>query len=129
MSGDRAVRGIGKPLFSQRHLRPVRSRSRVTCGKEPAHQDVLDFRARHRRCLRAGDHPRPATRHSNDESLVRRVFMLCFSRAPADAEARIAASFFARGKTLARDDERQRRRLLAAYCQALLSTAEFRNLD
>ena len=41
----------------------------------------------------------------------------------------MAASFFERGTKLAGDDEKARRQLLAAFCQALLSTAEFRNLD
>src|SRR5262249_29631334 len=68
------------------------------------------------------------TREGGDESCLRRAFLLCFSRTPANDEARIAASFFARGETLARVDERQRHRLLAAYCQALLCTAEFRTL-
>jgi hypothetical protein len=41
----------------------------------------------------------------------------------------MAASFFVRGGSLAGDDEKPPRQLLAAFCQALLSTAEFRNLD
>jgi hypothetical protein len=40
-----------------------------------------------------------------------------------------AASFLEQGNTPAGDVEKERRQLLAACCQALLSTAEFRNLD
>ncbi len=65
----------------------------------------------------------------DDESRIRRAFLLCFGRVPAADEAKMAASFFAQGRSLAGDDEKQRRQLLAACCQALLSTAEFRNLD
>ena len=65
----------------------------------------------------------------DDATRIRRAFRLCFGRAPAADEAERAATVLARGRSLAGDDEDQRRRLLAACCQALLSTAEFRNLD
>jgi hypothetical protein len=68
-------------------------------------------------------------REGDDESRIRRAFLLCFGRTPAADETKMAASFLARGSSLAGDDEKQRRRLLADCCQALLSTAEFRNLD
>jgi hypothetical protein len=64
-----------------------------------------------------------------DGSRIRRAFLLCFGRAPAADELEMAASFFARGGSLTGDDEKPPRQLLAAFCQALLSTAEFRNLD
>ena len=67
----------------------------------------------------------------DDDARIRRAFLLCFNRAPADDETRIATSFLARGKSIAGagDEESVRRQLLAVCCQALLSTAEFRNLD
>ena len=65
----------------------------------------------------------------DDEQRIRRAFLLCFSRVPDADETKMAASFFEQGKTLAGDDEKLRRQLLAVCCQSLLSTAEFRNLD
>ncbi|MEX2117968.1 MAG: PSD1 and planctomycete cytochrome C domain-containing protein [Pirellulales bacterium] len=71
----------------------------------------------------------------DDEQRIRRAFLLCFSREADADEAKMAAAFLEQGKNLAGDEDaggdgqQARRRLLAAYCQALLSTAEFRNLD
>ena len=64
-----------------------------------------------------------------DERRIRRAFLLCYSRVPDADEAKMVASFFERARTLAGDDEKLRRQLLADCCQSLLSTAEFRNLD
>lgn len=52
-----------------------------------------------------------------------RAFELCFGRAPDVAEAKLAAEFFAAG------EKEVQQKLLAAYCQALLAAAEFRNVD
>ena len=43
----------------------------------------------------------------------------------------MASAFFEKGMKLAGDgdDEAQRQQILVSYCQALLSTAEFRNID
>ncbi|AGA31618.1 PSD1 and planctomycete cytochrome C domain-containing protein [Singulisphaera acidiphila] len=65
----------------------------------------------------------------DDESRIRRAFLHCYSRIPTDDEMLMATSFLTRGKQLAGDDEKLRRQVLAICCQALLSTAEFRNLD
>jgi cytochrome c553 len=65
----------------------------------------------------------------DDESRIRRAFLLCFGRAPDPDELKLAMSFLDRGKSLAGDDQGLRRQLLAMCCQSLLSTAEFRNLD
>lgn len=65
----------------------------------------------------------------DDESRIRRAFMLCYSRVPSDHELKIATTFLERGMEQAGADEKQRRQVLAACCQGLLSTAEFRNLD
>ena len=72
MPGYRAVGGIGKPPFPQRRRRLVRPRRLVAVGEEPVQQYALDFRSRHRRRLRAGEHPRPAPGHRDGEPLVRR---------------------------------------------------------
>jgi hypothetical protein len=65
----------------------------------------------------------------DDDQRIRGAFLLCFSRLPDADEMKMAASFFEKGKQLAGDDETQRRALLANCCQALLATAEFRNID
>jgi cytochrome c553 len=64
-----------------------------------------------------------------DDQRIRRAFLLCFSRLPDADETQMAASFFDAVKQLAGNDETQRRTLLANCCQALLATAEFRNID
>lgn len=56
------------------------------------------------------------------DARLRRAFVLCFNRPPDDREFRLATAFFAAG---AADDSK----LLAGFCQALLSGAEFRNVD
>lgn len=53
---------------------------------------------------------------------VRRAFALCFNRAPDAKEQQLAEQFFQSGAT---DDPK----LLAAFCQSLLSSAEFRIAD
>lgn len=63
-------------------------------------------------------------RETDDRSRqVDRAFQLCFSRSPDADERSLAATYFAEAEA---DKPEQ---LLAAYCQALLATAEFRNLD
>ena len=54
---------------------------------------------------------------------------LCAAGMNVDGEPAQALAFFEQGKQLAGDDEKQHRQVLVNYCQALLSTAEFRNLD
>jgi hypothetical protein len=65
----------------------------------------------------------------NDAKRIRRAFSLCFGRAPDAEETKLASEFLERGKKLAGEDEALQAKVLASYCQALLSTAEFRNLD
>ena len=60
------------------------------------------------------------------EQRLRHAFVLCFSRAPDAVEIKLAAAFFEAEKGLT---DKQYQQLLANYCQALLATAEFRNLD
>lgn len=50
-----------------------------------------------------------------------RVFQLCFGRSPDEVEESLAKQFFAASN----DHDKA----FVAYCQALLATAEFRNLD
>ncbi len=57
------------------------------------------------------------------EQRAARAFELCLGRTPDAAEAKLAAEFFAAG------GQEDQEKLLAAYCQALLAAAEFRNVD
>ena len=56
---------------------------------------------------------------------VRRSFVLCFSREPDSDELVTAEAFFDTRLTSSEDPQQ----VLVSYCQALLSTAEFRNVD
>jgi hypothetical protein len=65
--------------------------------------------------------------HDHDQR-IRAAFELCFSRAPDAEELKLAAAYFQQNQISSSDEKRQRK-LFASYCQALLATAEFRNLD
>lgn len=64
----------------------------------------------------------------NHEQRLRHAFVLCFSRAPDAEETKLAAAFVDQNQAN-NDNDQQYRKLLSSYCQALLATAEFRNLD
>jgi len=67
---------------------------------------------------------------SSDQALVRRAFLLCFSRTPDDEEERRSLAFLrTRSPAAAAEGTAVDRVTLVSFCQALLSTAEFRNLD
>jgi hypothetical protein len=66
---------------------------------------------------------------ASDEERIRRAFVLCLSRPPDAEEMKLAAAFFQRKADVSGDEASRERQLLAAYCQALLATAEFRVLD
>jgi hypothetical protein len=72
---------------------------------------------------------RLAREADNDKARGRRAFLLCFGRPPDAAEEELAAAFLGRGAKLTGDGNNGHRQLMAAYCQALLAAAEFRNLD
>lgn len=64
-----------------------------------------------------------------DQQQIRRAFRLCFNRLPDAAEEARARQFLKKG-TPSTDPERTEPPLvLVSFCQALLSTAEFRNVD
>jgi hypothetical protein len=65
----------------------------------------------------------------NDEQRIRDAFSLCYCRAPEPDELAVANEFLRQGYQRAGEDKALRRQVLVSYCQALLSTAEFRNLD
>jgi len=56
---------------------------------------------------------------------VRHAFLLCFSRQPDHEELEMASEFLGQTKTDSEDETP----VLVSFCQALLATAEFRNLD
>ncbi|MFQ5731290.1 MAG: PSD1 and planctomycete cytochrome C domain-containing protein [Planctomycetaceae bacterium] len=60
-----------------------------------------------------------------DEQRVRRAFLLCFSRSPDAEETKRSLAFLKRRPT----GDAAGQSVLASFCQALLCTAEFRNLD
>lgn len=64
-----------------------------------------------------------------DEQRIRQAFLLCFSRSPDTEELQMAKQFLETGRKSAGDDQQLTKQVLMSYCQALLSTAEFRNLD
>lgn len=70
------------------------------------------------------------TREADDDGTrLRQAFLLCFGRCPDAAETKLAAAFFERGASLPGDNGPRQGKLWAAYCQALLAAAEFRNVD
>ena len=63
---------------------------------------------------------------SNDDELVQRIFKLCFGREPdADERDRSLAFFGKDAKARNTEDDLT----MLSFCQAMLCTAEFRNLD
>ncbi|HEY2572770.1 MAG TPA: DUF1553 domain-containing protein, partial [Verrucomicrobiaceae bacterium] len=60
---------------------------------------------------------------------IRRVFLLCFNRPPDTHEIELAASYFARARSNPDSAALDERMMWSGYCQCLLSTAEFRNMD
>jgi hypothetical protein len=67
-----------------------------------------------------------AERKSRTER-IDRAFQLCLGRAPTENEQERAQAFFA--APVAKDDPHQGKLRMVDFCQALLATAEFRNLD
>ena len=59
------------------------------------------------------------------DARLNRAFRLCYARAPRPDEKRLAKSFLEKAETDGIDPEAA----LAAFCQSLLATAEFRLLD
>lgn len=69
-------------------------------------------------------------RGGNVQDQVKYAFLLCFSREPDADELRLADEFFTQ-KTKEPEHEAlpDKKQVLISFCQALLATAEFRNLD
>jgi hypothetical protein len=62
------------------------------------------------------------------EKQIRRAFVLCYGRLPDADERAMSLEFLERAKE-ASDGANGQTGALAAFCQSLLATAEFRNLD
>ncbi|MEQ8786833.1 MAG: PSD1 and planctomycete cytochrome C domain-containing protein [Pirellulaceae bacterium] len=69
----------------------------------------------------------------SDDARIRRAFELCFSRLPDAMEFELARQFITEGRRPIQEKQEKsdesEQQLLTNYCQALLCTAEFRNLD
>lgn len=65
---------------------------------------------------------------SNNEDRIRRAFWLCFSREPDQADMERGLAFLEQ-VGVSENQLAKEKAVLASFCQALLSTAEFRNLD
>lgn len=63
------------------------------------------------------------------EQRVEAAFLLCFGRAPDPSESKRSLMFLNKGAADAAVESPNQQRILTSFCQALLSTAEFRNLD
>jgi hypothetical protein len=64
-----------------------------------------------------------------DEKKIQLAFKLSFCRLPDAQEATAAAAFLEQFRSASGKDAADAAESLAAFCQALLATAEFRNLD
>jgi hypothetical protein len=60
---------------------------------------------------------------------IHRTFRLCFSREPDAVEARLASDFFKAARDCIEETPAREQMALARYCQALLASGEFRNVD
>ena len=60
---------------------------------------------------------------------VERAFRLCFGRTPDNIELRRSTEFLNQSTIPVAEDGDVEHPVLTSFCQALLSTAEFRNLD
>ena len=64
-----------------------------------------------------------------NDGRVDAAFMLCFGRAPDAEERQWSLGFLNRRATGDAGGADAKQRVLASFCQAMLCTAEFRNLD
>lgn len=66
---------------------------------------------------------------ATESERIRHTFHLCFNRAPDDAEFAIATGFFKAARQSPQSATSDETTTMITYCQALLSSAEFRNAD
>jgi hypothetical protein len=66
---------------------------------------------------------------NGEEEQIRRGFMICYARLPEPMEIELAKEYFAKGRSLGAVTPEAYHQVLVSYCQSLLCTAEFRNLD
>lgn len=68
-------------------------------------------------------------KESTDEERIVTAFVLCFSREPEELELGRSIEFLQSAKSSSGEPATAESRQLLSFCQALFSTAEFRNLD
>jgi hypothetical protein len=66
---------------------------------------------------------------TSEDEQIGLAFQLCFGRLPDGAELKNAAAFLDQFGSADGQDDQEGERGWEAFCQALLATAEFRNLD
>ncbi len=66
---------------------------------------------------------------SSAKEQIEQAFLLCFGRPPLPEEAECSLVFLKPAEERAGSDDKPYHSILIRYCQALLCTAEFRNLD
>jgi hypothetical protein len=79
-------------------------------------------------CARARGLANRLTREAPTTRIVSGVLSCCASSAAAADEVKVQPRSH-QGRKLASEDEKAYENILAGFCQALLSTAEFRNID
>jgi hypothetical protein len=72
---------------------------------------------------------RVGAKTENAEGQVKFAFLLCFSRQPDSEELKLASEYLSQKEKPADDSRDDEPLVLVSFCQALLATAEFRNLD
>ncbi len=65
----------------------------------------------------------------SDADRIRRAFTLCFNRPPDGVESKLADDFFKAARSRNTGAAPDEQKLWSSYCQALLASAEFRNVD
>ncbi len=66
---------------------------------------------------------------STEAARIRYAFMLCFNRLPDAVESQLAADFFQTARGSMEDSPSRELKIMTHYCQALLASGEFRNVD
>jgi mono/diheme cytochrome c family protein len=72
---------------------------------------------------------RVGSKSQNAEDQVQHAFLLCFSRQPDSEELKLALGFLGQKNKTTNNNSEENSQILVSFCQSLLATAEFRNLD
>jgi hypothetical protein len=66
---------------------------------------------------------------STEPERIRRAFELCFSRAPDAIEVKLATDFFKIARDCVDETPQREQMVMTRFCQSLLASGEFRNVD